>query len=167
MQRPTKAFPFDSAFDFSFRPLTYWPVRDHPDIDQAVPIASIELETLPAQLIQVLASRDENGSVRYRIEDEFETEWKLARDHSEEPLTLSELIDLIDTAEAEGVIGLTDGLRDLNLEDADPEDVFRFVWVTSRVYPTIEDYYRRRGWAWLENRSPETAERLAAERDEA
>ena len=91
--------------------------------------------------------------LRYRIVDEYETEWHLTRESSERPLSMRELVQLIDSATfSDNEWGdLTDALRDGACED-DDEAAATFVTVTSEVYPQLKAYYVARAVAWLERR---------------
>jgi hypothetical protein len=116
-----------------------------------VEIARLTLDSTTRDVYSVRARRRE-GRIRYRIVDEYETRWDCSRESSARPLTLGELVTLIDTATFQGYNGgdLTDALRDgcggLPEEDAD------FVTVTSEFYPDLEAYYREKAAAWLADR---------------
>jgi hypothetical protein len=127
--------------------------------DDEVEVARIELESVTADVIQLRAWLDE-GQISYHVVDEYETTFTIQPDLSEKPLTLGELIELIDAATDEaGNTGLTDIFRDLNndgsLSPEELEELGAFVWVTSAFYPQLEPYYADRAQAWVEEKKLE------------
>ncbi len=123
-----------------------------------VEIARIDLESVTADAIDVRARR-EDGPIHYRIVDEYETVFEISPTVSAEPLTLGELIELIDTAADSGgeSRGLTDFYLDLNLDGVDaPEELLGFVTVSSAFYPQLGRYYDDRSRAWVEETKRES-----------
>jgi hypothetical protein len=89
--------------------------------------------------------------IAYRIEDEYGTRFRFTPMESTQPLSLGELIALIDgaTGHLDGAEGLTGAYRDYNLEGCDAERLVDFVTVTSAFYPELRAYYEeeaRSGW---------------------
>ena len=70
-----------------------------------VEIARIELESTTADVISIRVKK-EGERIAYLIVDEYETEFNILPTHSDKPLTLSELVRLIDGAMEEGSLGL-------------------------------------------------------------
>ena len=75
---------------------------------------------------------------------------------SEQPLSLGELVDLIDGVrqyDAYGEYlkggGLSDGFRDFQ-QGAEPSSLRGFVTFSSPFYPQLADYYQEREEAWIE-----------------
>jgi len=131
---------------------------------QEVEIARVDLQSTTADAIQIRARPDKDG-IHYRVVDEYEADgsrYELEHPTSERPLSLGQLIDLIDTArQPEGSylhsgddrydIGLVDSVRDMNADNgSDLETMRYFVSVSSAFYPTLTDYYEKRADAWLE-----------------
>ena len=63
-----------------------------------VEIARIELDSATADVISIRARPQGNG-IAYRIVDEYETRFRLARKTSREPLTLAGLVSLIEDSQ--------------------------------------------------------------------
>jgi hypothetical protein len=140
-----------------------------PDFEgDEVEIARIDLDSTAADAISVRARHDETGAIRYRVVDEYQEDGWYAIDpkRSSQPLTLGELIDLIDStrhiaAADEGDadelrIGLTDAFRYFDPDD-DPAAVISFVTVSSTHYPQLGRYYHERGRAWYAQRARKAA----------
>ncbi len=70
-----------------------------------VEIARIELDSMTADVISIRAKKD-GERMAYSIVDEYETEFNVSPKNSEKPLTLVELIGLIDGAREEGSLGV-------------------------------------------------------------
>lgn len=118
-----------------------------------VEIARIELASTTGDVIEIRARPTEDGHIRYRAVDEY---WDagsridVSPEVSNEPLTLGELIELIDTDR------LCDRDREMAIEHGhtDPDAFVNFVTVSSPFYPTLGSYYRQRAEGWqLELRS--------------
>lgn len=124
-----------------------------------VEIARVSLESTTSDVISIRAKR-KSGAIDYRIVDEYESAFKFAPKVSKEPLTLGELITLIDCVEyqdSDGSKGLTNSFRDSNFEAYRSEDASQrarelvdFVRVTSSFYPELERWYRHEAQEWLE-----------------
>jgi hypothetical protein len=123
-------------------------------------------------VIAVLARRAD-GEIRYRIVDEYEETYVTAVERSREPLTLGEMLGLLDHSHhpdapiAEVAYGMVEGLweHDFRMGDS-PEDVIKFVSPSSPFYP-LADYYAARaaGWVAISERNPLGPEIIAALRD--
>ena len=133
--------------------------------EEEVEIARVSLKSTTADVISIRATPEEDG-IRYRIVDEYDNVIKFTPESSKAPLTLGELIDLIDSAEFENSgfpPGITGAFRDSNLrlETAQTqEEVSRrarelvdFVIVTSIFYPELERWYREEAQEWLQERT--------------
>jgi hypothetical protein len=119
-----------------------------------VEIARLVLASTTQDVYSVRA-RWAGGALRYRIVDEYDTDWYLTRERSEHPLSMRELAELIDRATFSNNEwdDLTDALRDGACEgDDEASDAVDFVRVTSEVYPQLEAYYAAKAAAWLERR---------------
>ena len=97
-----------------------------------------------------------SGRYRYRVVDEYESEFDIRRKSSIRPLTLGQLIDLIQTGSQPGFThdgnGLVEGFWNVELEDgAGPgalEECVRFAHVESDHYPELAAWYEERGRQW-------------------
>jgi hypothetical protein len=119
------------------------------DLPGETTIARISLRSTTGDVSEVRA-RPTGRGIRYRIVDEYETEFVLPFDRSETPLSLGELIKLIDESDGfEEEPGLVRPVihRNFGLGDpptSDPEwvkSVRQFVIVSSQFYPELRDYY--------------------------
>ncbi len=123
---------------------------------EEVEIARIALESTTADVISVRA-RAGDGKIRYSVVDEYESDFNVDPQESDLPLTMEELVRLIDRAgiglsvEEDGEANLTDSFRDMNLSGVgDPAELIDFVTVSSEFYPQLEGYYRERALAWAD-----------------
>jgi hypothetical protein len=128
-----------------------------PDYDTGeVEIACLHFESTTGDKISVRA-RPAGKKICYRIVDEYGKDFTIQSSRSEQPLTLRELVALIDSADVDGdgATGLTSYFRNLNFdedEDEDPEDFVDFVTVTSDFYGQLEDWYEQEAQEWREKR---------------
>jgi hypothetical protein len=130
--------------------------------DGEVEIARLVLDSVTRDVYSVRA-RPVSDGFRHRIVDEYDTDWYLTRETSRHPLSLRELIDLIDhaTFSDNEWDDLTDALRDDSCRDGgDPAGEVDFVAVTSELYPELARYYEAKAAAWLERRRAADRERV-------
>ncbi len=136
-----------------------------PDFDaDEVEIARVTLASVTGDVISIRA-RYHGALIRYRIVDEYEGEsvYHCEPEESARPLTMRELVELIDTARGEGMYpdygtGLTTVWRNFNLEGgSSAEEMARFVTVSSELYPDLQRYYEAEAAEWLEQRLAEYA----------
>ena len=114
----------------------------------------LPLSTL-GDVISVRA-RFRSGRYRYRVVDEYESEFDIRRKSSIRPLTLGQLIDLIQTGSQPDFThdgdGLVEGFWNVELQDgAGPgalEECVRFAHVESDHYPELAAWYEERGRQW-------------------
>jgi hypothetical protein len=125
---------------------------------EEVEIARISLRSTTGDVNSVRAQL-RRGKIRYRIVDEYADEplqrFKCRPKVSARPLTMGELIHLIDGVEGdvfpEFGRGMTSSYRDMALGDSRPEKVVDFVSVSSAFYPELGDYYDEEALEWLES----------------
>ena len=131
-----------------------------------VEIARIVLASVLQDVISIRARRRRNGRrILYRVVDEYgepgQPAWTCRPASSVHPLTMGQLIQLIETARNPqfdvGDGPLTEGLRDFQM-DSDPRDLVGFVNVESEFYPGLVEYFERRAAEWLESRLREVAD---------
>jgi hypothetical protein len=125
----------------------YLPTYD----DDEVEIIRISLKSTTADKICVRACR-QNGTIKYRVVDEYDTDYVLPIDHSEHPLALSELINLLENTdnsfdEVEG--GLIRNHWLSNVDYMEPEEAVDFVSVESVYYSEVSQYYSNEADKWL------------------
>ena len=167
-------------YDVSYRPASYWTragdgvdagsssptgkrpaVRRRPLLDlgreflptrepEEVEIALIALASVTGDVISIRARRSGKRIV-YGIVDEYGTNFRFSPKQSTQPLSLGELIAMIDyaTGHLDGARGLTSAYRDYNLDGCDAERLLDFVTVTSDFYPELQRYYVDEARAWL------------------
>ncbi len=116
-----------------------------------VEIASVLLDSVTADIISIRAQCRGNWIV-YRIEDEYDTRFRFKPRQSTQPLSLGELIALIDgaTGHLEGDrAGLTSAYRNYNLDTCAAERLVDFVIVMSDYYPELRACYAEEATEWL------------------
>ena len=119
--------------------------------DQEIEIARVALRSATGDVISIRARRAE-GIIHYSVVDEYDSRFECSPASAAAPLTLEELIDLIETAsnESMGYVGLTGTFRDMNIDDdGDPEELVDFVTVSSPFYSQLEEYYAAESQEWL------------------
>jgi len=139
----------------------YLPDHERDEIE----IARIALEATNGDIISIRARREEDGRIRYRIVDEYaircRCKFRFKPTDSSRPLTMGELISLIDHASEDGMKdirsrarSLPECYRMLNLaEGADETEEYinelaHFAVVESYFYPELEAYYREEASEW-------------------
>lgn len=174
--------PDPTRYNLDYRPASYWTApgereplsptvvwrytRRTPLLDPAVDflpereggeveIACILLASVTGDMISIRARR-RGKRIVYRVEDEYDTRFRFKPKRSEQPLTMSELVALIDGAT--GHLGgrakvLTSAYRDYNAAYSNLSGLARlvnFVTVASDFYPQLHEYYREEAEEWLE-----------------
>lgn len=157
-------------FDLDYRPhsyLTPTPHIDYPILAAApgfgggsflppllkneVEIAGLALRSTTGDVISVRARSVAKG-IRYRIVDEYRTKFTIPDPLRAGPLSLGELIELMDSVEHEGFTGLVEASHEVNWEalggKGDPARQIGFVTVISPLYRQLRLYYRERSRAW-------------------
>jgi hypothetical protein len=165
--------PDRTKYNLDYRPASYWTtpgdgggeghsVRRRAAFDlgreflpdkqpNEVEIALISLASVTGDLIAITAWR-RGGRIVYRIVDEYGTAFRCKPATSTQPLSLGELIALIDGATGHlggHAKGLTGAYRADNAAFCDPESLVDFVIVTSDFYPELEAYYAEEAREWL------------------
>jgi len=117
-----------------------------------VEIARIELESTTADVISIRVKK-EGERIAYLIVDEYETEFNILPTHSDKPLTLSELVRLIDGAMEEGSLGLY--YTQMNYEEGERsiewlDQMRHFTRVESVFYPQLNLHYEKLLDLWYE-----------------
>ncbi|MDF1800626.1 MAG: hypothetical protein P1V81_15725 [Planctomycetota bacterium] len=141
-----------------------------PLLEGEVEIARVRLDSTTADVISVRARPDVAG-IRYRVVDEYmeDHDFRLARETSDGPLSLAELVALIDSADNGSGHGAERGAHGLVVPHwlgewdlhGELERVRSFTRVRSEFYPRLEVYYDLVCEAWChEQRLAEVAEGL-------
>jgi len=103
-------------------------------------IARIELQSTTADVISIRARPAGENRIIYRIVDEYESDHKAVPGSSSEPLSLEELIQLIDHDDT-GYGGLGIGYNVSNSEESVEQELRNFTTVTSFTYMYLYDHY--------------------------
>lgn len=117
-----------------------------PDYEEnEMEIARIELESTTADVISIRARRgSESERIRYRIVDEYGTEFEPGLECSRKALTLRQLIDLIDSSVHPDIgMGLALCYNEMNAAAGCRENYRSFTRVSSEFYPQLSDHYER------------------------
>jgi hypothetical protein len=117
-----------------------------------VEIARISLRSTTSDQVSVRAC-GHDGDIRYRVVDEYETGYELTISTSAEPLTLAQLVTLMDSAGHPDDIygpGLIRNHWEYNLEFSDPQVAVDFVSIESAFYPALTSYYSEEASRWIE-----------------
>ena len=125
----------------------FLPERDGGEVE----IACVLLASVTADVITIRARRW-GRRIAYRIVDEYDTRFRFKPKTSTQPLSLGELIALIDgaTGHLDGdAKGLTGAYRSYNLDGCDAADLVDFVTVSSPFYPELQAYYAEEAGEWL------------------
>jgi len=136
--------------DLSYRPASYWPADDRPD--EPVQIAVFDVNSHHGDYNYVTAEPADGGRIRFRLVHEEGGELgSVSPEIADAPLTLGELIALIDTADVgDAGPGFVYALLDMNelVGSGNPSDA-GFVTVSSEVYETLGVHYDRQISAWV------------------
>lgn len=122
-----------------------------PDLkSNEVEIARIVSRSVTLDVISIRARKTKNR-IFYRIVDEYAEEhyrdYHLTKKTSKRPLTLGEIIHLIDNAVENGLVGA--GRQFHYEEGAQEEEIFEFESAVSAFYPQLQNWYRDANEEWL------------------
>jgi hypothetical protein len=126
-----------------------------PFLDDETEVARISLASTTADQISIRAQRLPDG-IAYRIVDEYGdmVEYVCRPARSELPLTLAELVALIDAAAPDGGAALSFLYMNAAVDPASAPTLRNFVRVSSEFYPELASYYDRRIEAWFADNVP-------------
>jgi len=117
-----------------------------------VEIAGVALDSSTGDVISIRAQRVPNG-IRFRIVDEYRSSFKIRNPIRDGPMSLRELVELMDTAEHGGMVGLVEAYLDLNWDglgrQGDPAELQHFARVLSPFYPGLVMVYENRVEEWV------------------
>ena len=116
-----------------------------------VEIARIALQSTTFDVISVRARRAAKGSIIYSVADEYEGEFRLARQRSKLPMSLAEMVDFLDRTELDGLTGgLILGYNDMNAEFLDRDELRHFTRIGSEFYPQLGEHCEQVFDDWVE-----------------
>lgn len=140
-----------------------------PDYEEGeVEIARVALDSTTCDVISVRA-RPEGKRIRYRVVDEYTSDYVLEWDQSNKPLTLRRLIQLMNTVES--IEFESQGLVDQHWDYLASEGSYdldycvAFTRVSSKFYPQLAEYYDQKADEWIAERKSRYAEDLDEEVD--
>lgn len=113
-----------------------------------IEIARVALESTTADVISIRA-RIRGTTILYRVADEYEWEYKLPITSSTEPLSLRDMIRLLDETEYQDTRGLIRQQWDFISGEGTPQEAVDFVSVFSEFYHQLALYYEEEAQKWL------------------
>lgn len=119
--------------------------------ENEIEIARISLASTTADQISVRATRHKDA-IAYRIVDEYSDVGSCYQCHYERsqlPLTLGDLVRMIDSAEEGGGAAMSALISNME-EEGDANGLRHFVQVSSEFYPELGSYYDRRITTWFD-----------------
>ena len=110
--------------------------------EDEIEIVRIVLASVTQDVISIRAWRS-RSRICYRVVDEYNTEYSLAKKWSAKPLTFRELIDFMEQTSSTGDEGgLVLSIIEMNADAMDdPQELRDFVAVSSDFYPELGCYY--------------------------
>jgi hypothetical protein len=141
------------GIDYDFTPATY--IRADADVDEDwITIATIGLHNALSDTITIEA-QERFESIELRITDDAEGEYRWKSSDTKRPLSLRELIALIDSTKGPCGRGLVFAVLNYNLREGgvDPTDLERFVEVASEFYPDLARHYEAELLLWVDERN--------------
>jgi hypothetical protein len=124
-----------------------------------VEIARVALDSVTVDVTSVRA-RMSGGRIRYRAVDEYEAHIRVSPQSSRRPLTLRQLIRLIDTATCdvwpEEFVGLV--CLEAHFDGANHERLAQFFHVSSAFYSELGPWYEEAAEGWLKRKRQELDE---------
>lgn len=125
-------------------------------LEGEVEIARVSLKSTTGDVFSVRARRQADG-IHFRMVDEYETIFAITPEVSQRPITLAEMILLIDGADRSGAVGegLVDSLRNRNAYKDSAgcyKKLLHFVTVDSEFYPDLCACFEAQANQWLERK---------------
>ena len=113
-------------------------------------IARVTLKSTTMDVVSIRARKTRHRII-YQIVDEYGEEYfdyKLSQKSSIKPLTLRQLIALLDNAIDGGLVG---GAREWNYREGggSPEEIYDFETASSAFYPQLSEWYDAANEEWL------------------
>lgn len=115
-----------------------------------VEIARLSLESTTWDVISIRARPTSRGII-YRVVDEYDSQYSFRPKSSRRPLSMRQLINLIEGLNVDGVSSAPAALRaDQRAQDAKAiRQLKKFVTVSSAFYPSIESWYQFEAERWM------------------
>jgi hypothetical protein len=116
-----------------------------------VEIARICLQSTTSDVISIRA-RPLSEGIAYRVEDEYETVFKLGPPQTQRPLSLTELIETIDGGSIQdwdSTVGLALVYNEMNAQSTDFENLRQFTRISSCAYRQLDAHYENVFEEWV------------------
>lgn len=129
-----------------------------------VEIVRIELKSTTADVISVRA-RPEGGKIAYSISDEYQSEFEVSPPLTDEPLTLNELVSMVDNGGEDEFLGIVHTAANYNSTNQTTEDLESLKDVTevdSDFYPQLAGHYRALTELWYAKEKQRLCEKGAS-----
>ncbi len=136
--------------DLSYRPSSYWPADSPPD--DGVEIAHVVVDSVLGDINTIVAFPDGDGRIRFAALTEGQKLADVEPSQAKDPLSLGELIELIDSADLGSDVkpGIVYGLLEMNgLVGSGNADDANFIRVGSEFYPELGEHYDQQTLAWV------------------
>ena len=131
-----------------------------------VEIARVVLESTTMDVISIRA-RHTKDRIKYRVDDEYDSEYGFSPKSSKRPLSLGQIINIVEEMTLDGQSSSPSAYRD-SQEPDDAEDIRRlesFVSVSSEFYPDLQPWFEKDAEIWVETRLRELPSKLKKESD--
>jgi hypothetical protein len=114
----------------------------------------VTLDSALSDVISIEARPLARRRIEFRIRDENEDTYRWSPSNAKQPLSLRELIILMDSAKGPTGKGLVRGPLNYNcVGGAKPPEFARFVEVTSKFYADLVRHYQAEVLRWIEEKS--------------
>ena len=134
--------------------------------EEEIEIARVHLESTTFDIISVRAQK-QDGRLLYSVVDEYEgqLEYTCKRESSDQPLTMAEVIDLMESTDVDlDYTGLVLGMIQHRYEySGDAEQWVHFASVSSNIYPELGAWYEDAMEEWYEANRGTTAHKERGE----
>lgn len=119
---------------------------------QEIEIARIELKSVMADVTSIRASLGDDWKIRYRVVDEHEAEFSISPEESDSPVSLGELIGLIDGVNGGdgGGLALVYNRYNFGIGAMPAEGLRHFTTVSSDIYPDLFKHYDALHEEWVQ-----------------
>jgi hypothetical protein len=123
-------------------------------------IARVTMASLTQDVISIRA-RSAQGQIGYRAVDEYDSQIRIEPNRSKRPLSLRQLVRLIDTGASDelGPIGLGIIQIQFDCTEQPAESFVDFLEFTSEFYPDLANHYRFATLRWVEQNRERRATR--------
>lgn len=115
-------------------------------------LVTVELESTLSDTLWVVALEHPDGGYRIVVHDEYQTRFAVPLEHVSAPLTLGELVRVLDETHPDDDPdhrGIAQAFRERNaIGDAEKDELVEFVTLRSDLYPQLNEMDRARARRW-------------------